>query len=385
MRHSRWRCVPIGVLLGSALGCTTRTAPAPAPRDAGTKAPAHAATPTPLAPGDVVAYLPHLRPSTVTAVLESGSFLEPSAVGDACVLLADKGYPAMAQPRVAELGDLVRRAYSAMPASQLAVVQSHLASVRGHRDSPAEEAAQAHRSFGRAIEALPADARGRLQELYSDAVELGLQERQAATERARLEAANPIDQGPVPPAARPAGDGARVIAVPAASPSAAPSAVTVMAETVSPPRNGAQGAARRYTADPESAMSSTDRGEVYWRDRMAAARKRVTAAESALRFAETALQVASSSSSSSSNPNFEEPCGATYQPLRGVVEMAEEAKANCARARATPPGGYPPRDTASQARQKLERAKTELQDARTALEDLQEEARRAGALPGWLR
>lgn len=124
------------------------------------------------------------------------------------------------------------------------------------------------------------------------------------------------------------------------------------------PSPGAKGASPKPTAKPtvpppEPALVPTPSQEPYWRGR--AAEKRRAIADAQLRI--TALQ-----DQLTALRNDLSPTGVT-DPFRLQTQQAEIAKVSAA----------------------LVEAQRGLERARQEMADLEEEARRAGALPGWLR
>ena len=109
------------------------------------------------------------------------------------------------------------------------------------------------------------------------------------------------------------------------------------------------------SATPKARGGAGD--EAYWRGRAKARRDALAAAESRVAQAEAA---------------GENPQGGLRQPLPG------DAMKQVPRSTAT--GGDQPAGATN-----LDAAKAELARARKALEDLEDEARRKGVLPGWLR
>jgi len=127
-----------------------------------------------------------------------------------------------------------------------------------------------------------------------------------------------------------------------------------------------------------SPAASSGGGEAYWRGRAQAARAAVAAAEKSVADAE-----AEEARHGPYTPGqTAAPCadGAKYDPKLTAIEMRERAKntVTCSRKLLSIREGQ-------EAHADLESARQSLAAARQAVDDLQEEARKAGALPGWVR
>jgi hypothetical protein len=144
----------------------------------------------------------------------------------------------------------------------------------------------------------------------------------------------------------------------------------------------------RATASSAGAPARTGsggQGEAYWRGRMTAARSAVAAAEKAL------ARVEREDAIQRNDPDYGHPKVAGLEECKDVNDIrkrstkawerdvANNAKANCEAAKRWFAAN--PRPQAGD----VERARATLAQAKQAVLDLEEEARRAGAAPGWLR
>lgn len=137
------------------------------------------------------------------------------------------------------------------------------------------------------------------------------------------------------------------------------------------------GASARGSESGASSRDEPGRGESYWRQRFQSARQRVSDAE---------RRVASLEQSTGSRPTIPGPLG-PLPPRCGPVPKGEPTKLY-------PPEGMPGGmsceevDEAYETRARLEElleARRQVESAKKAVEDLEEEARRQRALPGWTR
>jgi hypothetical protein len=136
---------------------------------------------------------------------------------------------------------------------------------------------------------------------------------------------------------------------------------------------------------PSTGSPSSGQGEAYWRGRMSSARSAVTRAEEALE------RVSREEAIVRNDPDHGHPKVAGLEECRDVNdikkrsldarerEIANNAKANCEAVKRYRAANPPPKlgDT--------DKARAALEKAKQAVVDLEEEARRAGANPGWLR
>lgn len=122
----------------------------------------------------------------------------------------------------------------------------------------------------------------------------------------------------------------------------------------------------------------TGAGEAYWRGRMASARSAVAAAETRLKQAQDA---ADRLGPPRPGPRVA-PCqaGTLIVPGRTAHQILEDSRKN-RKTCGNEWEGY----AQDRAYPEVERARGSLEAARKAVADLEEQARRAGALPGWLR
>jgi hypothetical protein len=140
------------------------------------------------------------------------------------------------------------------------------------------------------------------------------------------------------------------------------------AATAPPTQSEAAGA-------PEaSASPSADKGESYWRSRVQQAQSAITAADRKVK--ELEAQAAREQRMGDARPID---CTTERRPGEAFTAWRDRALAQskkCEQAAASTPAA---------ASTLLEAARRDAAAARKALDDLYEEARRAGALPGWLR
>ena len=149
---------------------------------------------------------------------------------------------------------------------------------------------------------------------------------------------------------------------------------TLANDTSAPPAEATTTATRPDAAAEPRARSSDagDRGEAYWRSRAQQMRAAVATAEQKLKAAEGAAVQAGPLQPG----DYKVPCqkGRVFEPGHTLGEEMNPCAATGVR-----------HEVAVAAKTRVESARQALADARQALVRFEEEARRAGALPGWIR
>lgn len=147
------------------------------------------------------------------------------------------------------------------------------------------------------------------------------------------------------------------------------------------PKPGARGAdatarvGAAGSAPPAASIRhvASDRGESYWRDRASSLRQRVAAAQTRVTLADQAMGRFVTGPPTSSN------CGGTAADAYRAGGIEGLKKASCK----DPVAEWT--EQRNRAANELDAAKTALASAQKELDGLEDEARRAGALPGWIR
>ncbi len=279
----------------------------------------------------------------------------PASLQDATLATADRGFAALDPAERDELGRLFRGAYARRPTGEQAEIEGYLGHVRGGVFLPAEQAERGRRLLASALGDLQPAMRQRLQVLFGAAVEAGMRERRAAEERGRLA----IASGPL---SAPNGSAAPV------------SPPRVMPDPVGDRSRPREVVAAATTAQPRA--QAAERGEDHWRGRVAKARADITAAET--RLARADAEAKKTMYGTAAPPTESGTCNIPDYVVRQGSEAIK--KWSC-----TTSDGYSDLRKHGVSLAAVEAAKADLERARTALADLEEEARRAGALPGWLR
>lgn len=363
-----------GSVAGGMWFLKTRTAsPAPSPSAASLPAPpsgvAEPAEPTPAAvsPEQVrqaVAEAPLLAPGTAQALLTETARRGqiPGHALDNALYIAGIGFADLDRATLDELGELFARSWSARPARDQARILAYMQFARlGEPLSP--EAVTAGRTlFVESVRALPAASQARLTAAFGKAVAAGIAHRQQAEERARV-----AELAPPPPQAHnlPQAEQARAHAWGGA----------MTGESSLVEARGSSGSSVGYQSDERGASGQ---GEAYWRSRAAGARSAVESAEKRVRDLE---QQATRGGPLVPGP-LPPACQAGARPGggEGSVELRDRSR-NTVRCDSEILRQQGARITQNQ----LDAARESLKRAQTAHDALDEEARRAGALPGWLR
>jgi hypothetical protein len=288
---------------------------------------------------ELVALAPEITPAAAVLLVRE----VPNAVGpglaDFGLLIATRGFAHMERADLDEMSALIEQSYATLPPADHKWMGDYMRMLRDGSLSPAD-GDRGRRLLTQAVRALPDGPRERLRSLMEAAIRAGLEARRQAEARGQqaLLAATPVTPAPVV-AAR------------------------------STPESGEPGPA---TPRPPRGLPSQGKGEAYWRARMAAARGQVTQlkAEIGALDKEAARFVY--------GPGPEPSCSS-------IANTPAEAAAqqSCLKTKQN-------WQLTWQAQQKdrldrLARKRDELAEAERAIGDVEDEARRDGALPGWLR
>jgi hypothetical protein len=349
-------------LIGIFAGVTCRALPPPEPA-----ASAPAAQPSSRPPDTPPPDPRKARELAVSAAVEHSAFLTRAgaealvadqerrgqAVGDleeAGLLSAINGFSVLPPARAREVGDSLGEVYARMSNDQRSRLESLFGQIRSGTAQP-EHVAEAVTLLNEGASRLPAPMRARLQAQFEGAMKTSVS--------MRAEAAMHPDQGPVPGA------------YPTASLRAPARAPAVAGD----PR-GAAPARREAPEASGTGGSRDDRGEAYWRGRATAARAAVDAAQRRVADLE---QRAARFGPIHPGP-ITAPCQAGVQTggHRSINPDSANKTVTCNIDALLQQEGW-------KVQAELEQARAALERARRALEGLDEEARRAGALPGWLR
>lgn len=269
-----------------------------------------------------------------------------TGLAEMALLFASRGFDTMERAELLELGQLFEEAYAKLAPADHEWMGEYMRALRdGSLD--AEGSARGRRLLTESVAGLADDRRQRLQALLEKAIRAGIEARRQAEERTQE---------------------ARVAPAPD---------TTAAKETAAPP------AARERPAPPSppgmaglpasSAPAQPGRGEAYWRSRMREARARVERlrAEVASLEKDAAREVY--------GPTLEPQC---IPPARINSQSQAEYEA-CLKLKQN----WPARQAAAQAQRldRLAQLREQLAAAERAIGEVEDEARRDGALPGWLR
>jgi hypothetical protein len=273
------------------------------------------------------------------------------AVGDleeAGLLSALNGFSVLPPARALEVGDSLRQVYAILSNDQGSRLESLLGQIRTGT-AQSEHVAEAVALLNEGASRLPPPMRARLQAQFEGAVMTSVS--------MRAEAAKHPDQGLVP--------GAYPMAPPRAP---------VRAPVVAGDPRGAAPARREAPEASGGGGSRDDRGEAYWRGRANAARAAVEAAQRRV----TDLEQRAARFGPIHPGPITAPCQSGVQ-TGGRIDPASANKTVTCDIDALR------QQEAWKIQAELEQARAALERTRRALDSLDEEARQAGALPGWLR
>jgi hypothetical protein len=321
----------------------------------------------------VVADAPLLTPAAARALLEEDARRGQARTHalDRALFVASVGFADLDRPTLDELGALISRSWSTRSAADQGRIQAYLQYVRAGEPLSPEAADTGRALLVESVARLSPPSRARLTALFEKAVSAGIAHQRQAEERGRRAAAEPLPatDASFPPVDEDAPEPADLDRRAGAGPSGPTAAPMAAAE--------ARGDDARDRRGPAS--------ETYWRSRAASARAAVAAAEKRVHDLE---EQAARGGPVAPGP-LPAACqagtvvgygGETFLAGKGAVQLREESKnqVHC--------DSEVLRQQAAQNTQKqLEAARASLDRARKALDDLEDEARRAGALPGWLR
>ncbi len=367
---------------GGALSFMKMRAASPGP------APAAASVPTPPAPVEPAEPTPAtVSEEQVQQAVAEASLLAPEAARallteaarhgrvpghalDSALYVASVGFADLDRATLDELGKLVTRSWSARSAADQGRIQAYMQYARAGEPLSPEAVAAGRALFDESVRSLPPAAQGRLTTLFGKAVTTGIAHQQQAEERTRVAALTPLPAVETPPPARA---------------DTAPQSAQSRAHASRWPATSATSHVAAGTTDGPSAGSETgDRGssgqsESYWRSRAQSARSAVSAAEKRVRDLEEkatrAGPVVPGPSTTACQTGAPARSGEVLGPsawerTRLVVHCDAEILRQ---------------QQALAIQSQLEAARGALKQAQKSLEALEEEARRAGALPGWLR
>jgi hypothetical protein len=341
------------------------------------------AIPSPAVPSaeqvaQALAEAPVLAPDAARALLEDAARRgeAPGHALDVALYVASAGFADIDRATLDELSGLFAKSWRTRSAADQGRIQAYLRYARAGEPLSPEAAAKGRALFGEGVRSLPPAAQARLTALFGTAVTAGITHRQRAEERTRVAVLNPppLAEAPAPTAETSLQARAHASRWPAAEAGSGDGTLTaVTAESAG------------QDASEPGLTRSTGRGESYWRSRAASARSAVEAAEKNVRRLEE--------QASRGGPAVAGPLPAACQAGvvtayrgqstvggRGAIELRDASRnsVHC-------DSEVQSQQAARNAQSQLEAARASLKRAQKALDDLDDEARQAGALPGWLR
>jgi len=249
------------------------------------------------------------------------------AVAESGLVTASQGFRTLDDGTVREVGAVLAEAYATLAPADRMKLGSYVDRMRSG-DAVGDEARDGRRLFTQAVANLDAGRRSRLQALFEQGIFAGLQYEVDARERTL--AAQPVGIAPPEPA---------------------------RTSLVAGPRRGAApGVVIPSPARLEAGGAPKGRGEAYWRAEAQRRRERVSVLERELAEAEAAgARFIYSSDESDGQMGFGTPTPNPFYVAR--------AKANA----------------------RIAQLRSQLASAKQRLSDLDDDARRDSAMPGWLR
>ena len=250
------------------------------------------------------------------------------AVAEAGLATASQGFRTLDDATVREAGAVLAEAYATLAPADRVKLGSYLDRVRS--GDAVGDARDGRRLFAQAVANLGSERRSRLQELFEQGIFAGLQYESEARERTL--AAQPVEVGTAPPE---------------------PARTSLVA---GPQRGTAPGVVVPSPARLEAGGAPKGRGEAYWRAEAQRRRERVSVLERELAEAEAAgARFVYSSDESDGQMGFGTPTPNPFYVAR--------AKANA----------------------RIAQLRSQLASAKQRLSELDDDARRDSAMPGWLR
>jgi hypothetical protein len=349
---------------GATRGPATADAPATADTDLAERVPEREpAAPAPPGPSaeqvdDAVARAPVLGRDAVQALLSEaarrGETIEQPL--DSALHIASLGFADIDRATLAELGRLLTQSWATRSAGDRARIQAYVRNAREGEPLSPDAIDAGRRLFVAGVRSLPAASQARLTALLGTAVAAGIAHRIDAEERSRVAALTPLTPAELPP--------------PPSAQASAQSGAAPGAGSRSSPIGGVAGSTG--VTNQVATGSDRGRGETYWRSRAERARAAVVTAESRLQQLEA--------EAARLGPVRPGALPAPCQKLTGRRPGDWEAK-TWVECDMDTQHALKTQDLAA----RVEAARAQLKQAKQALEELEEEARRDGALPGWLR
>jgi hypothetical protein len=284
-------------------------------------------------PQAVMAELMQLAPELTPASAEMLVREVPNASGHGLAeigwLMATRGFDGMERDDLRELGALIEEVYATLPPEDHAWMGRYLSMLRDGSLSK-EDGVRGRTLFTDGVNKLPPERRQRLQALVEKAVRAGIVARRIAEGRTQEALEAPVSAAP---AMAPPAEGAASPTPAAGSGAPAPGASAAPAAASPAPASPAAAAAA-----PPASPAAEERGEGYWRALMQSARARVARLRNQIADVDGAAR-------------------------REAVQGVDQKKRL----------------------EELARLRAELAEAERAVGEIEEQARAAGALPGWLR
>jgi hypothetical protein len=303
----------------------------------------------------------------------------PTHALDGALFVAGVGFADLDRATLDGLGEMFSQSLSTRSAADRGRIQAYMQYARAGEPLSPEAVAAGRALFAQSVRSLPAGSQARLTALFEKAVIAGIAHQQQAEERARQAALAPLPAVETPAATQADTSGRVAQAVSGGSRRPAGSAGgggIALGVAVEGGRN----------ADPvdRGSGASTGGSESYWRSRAASARTAVATAEKRVHDLEEQAArgglVVPGPTSAACQAGVETSVGGVTTWKGGAVELRDAAR-NAKRCDSEILRQQAARDTQTQ----LDSAREALKRAQKALDDLEDEARRAGALPGWLR
>jgi len=333
----------------AALGCHSQTSSPPSP-DAGTPPSTEGAatsSPPPTDPSAVLAAAPELTADSARMLLETAPGAGVDVVARASLLEATHGFSYLTPDELRDLGAVFGQAYAHLTPNDRGRLESYLQRVRAGDPGTPEEEARARQLFNAAVSALSPADRQRLQAVYARAIAASLTAKTVAARRA----SEPV-----------------VLAAAEPSPSVTPTAGTARSATLAA-ATGSDRLSSSVAVSPPAAdtPSSRGHGEAYWRRRAQELRSAVASLEAEVAELDAyATKLAYGVSTTRVRPGTSGAMATAIQEQNVAAQKGWEMERGRVMTR-------------------LEKARRELAAAKQRLADLDDEARRDGALPGWLR
>lgn len=290
---------------------------------------------------ELLALAPELTPASAALLVSDVPNATGPGLADLGLVVATRGFDQMERDELAEMAALIEEAYATLPPGDHAWMGEYMRMLRDG-SLAAADGVRGRRLLTQGVNALAPPRRERLQALMETAIRAGL--------KARRRDAAPDDE-PAPSGTSPSGP-------------------ALVQRPLPPVAQGAQ----TLPSQPGGAVSAGNgHGEAYWRSQMQAARARV---------AQLKGQIEALDKEAAREAQGPGPAPVCPKTIPSTPQQ-QAALDDCLKTRQNWHLAWQVRQ--GERAQRLTQLQDELAAAQRGIGDVEDEARRDGALPGWLR